>query len=54
MVKFVYFDLGGVAELDFSKTNNWDNLQKELGIKPEQQQEYSEWFDIKERMHAKG
>jgi len=54
MIKFVYFDLGGVAELDFSKTNNWQELNKELGIKPEQEKEYTEWFDQKEKEVCKG
>ena len=32
MIKFIYFDVGGVALLDFSGTNNWDNLKKEMGV----------------------
>ncbi|KKQ77303.1 MAG: Haloacid dehalogenase superfamily enzyme, subfamily IA [Parcubacteria group bacterium GW2011_GWA1_38_7] len=32
MLKFIYFDLGGVVIRDFDGTNNWDLLKKELGI----------------------
>ncbi len=32
MIKFVYFDLGGVVELDFSKTDKWSEFKKEIGI----------------------
>lgn len=32
MISFVYFDVGGVAILDFSGTNNWQSLKTELGI----------------------
>lgn len=54
MIKFVYFDLGGVAELDFSKTNNWEELIKELGIKSKQKEEYKEWFGKKEKEVCNG
>ncbi len=32
MISFVYFDLGGVAELDFSKTNKWEELKSGIGV----------------------
>lgn len=32
MISFVYFDLGGVVEKDFSATNKLESLRKELGI----------------------
>lgn len=32
MISFVYFDVGGVAMLDFSKTNKWTDLKSELGV----------------------
>lgn len=34
MIRFVYFDLGGVVNKDFSATGKWDDLREELGIKP--------------------
>lgn len=40
MISFVYFDVGGVIELDFSKTNKWRDLKKELGIPPKRDQEF--------------
>lgn len=46
MTKFVYFDLGGVVELDFSGTHNWSLLKRELGIIPETDQEFEAfWSD---------
>ncbi len=35
MISFVYFDLGGVIEIDFSGNNGWEDLKKELGVNPE-------------------
>lgn len=32
MISFVYFDLGGVVEKDFSSTNKWEDLCDELQI----------------------
>lgn len=32
MIKFVYFDLGGVVIQDFSGTNNWEEVKKEWNI----------------------
>lgn len=34
MIKFVYFDVGGVVVKDFSGTDNWDRLWDEVGIAP--------------------
>ncbi|MEA3355540.1 MAG: hypothetical protein U9Q63_03595 [Patescibacteria group bacterium] len=31
-IKFVYFDVGGVLYLDYSKTNKWEEMQHDLGI----------------------
>ena len=36
MISFVYFDLGGVVEKDFSATTKWDDVREELGIQPSQ------------------
>lgn len=35
MIKFIYFDVGGVAIRDFNGTDKWENLKKELGIPKE-------------------
>lgn len=32
MISFVYFDLGGVVILDFSGTNKWEEMKRDLGI----------------------
>jgi FMN phosphatase YigB (HAD superfamily) len=45
MVSFVYFDVGGVLIKDFTATGKWLELQKELGIKPEQEKEFVEFYD---------
>ena len=34
MISFVYFDVGGVLDKDFSGSTKWDNLRDELGIRP--------------------
>ncbi|MBU3925473.1 HAD hydrolase-like protein [Patescibacteria group bacterium] len=31
-IKFIYLDVGGVVVLDFSKTNNWIEMTKALGV----------------------
>lgn len=31
-IKFIYLDAGGVVVLDFSKTNNWIEMTKALGV----------------------
>ena len=32
MISFVYFDVGGVVMLDFSKTNKWYELKHDIGV----------------------
>lgn len=34
MISFVYFDVGGVLDKDFSASHKWDNLREELRIQP--------------------
>jgi FMN phosphatase YigB (HAD superfamily) len=34
MIKFIYFDVGGVVISDFSGNDGWDQLKAELGITP--------------------
>lgn len=49
MIKFVYFDVGGVAILDFSGTDKWDQLRQELGIVSKQRGKFDEFWDKYER-----
>lgn len=35
MISFIYFDVGGVAMLDFSGTNKWEVLKTEMGVNGE-------------------
>lgn len=49
--KFVYFDLGGVAILDFSKTNKWQELRRELGVSPERDPDFVDlWSQYSDRI----
>jgi len=45
MIKFTFFDVGGVVILDFSGTNHWSSLQKEIGIPPEYRKEFDNFWD---------
>lgn len=45
MIKFIYFDVGGVVIKDFSGTNKWNELKQNLGLKPEQYEEFETFFD---------
>ena len=42
MIKFVYFDLGGVVIKDFSGTNKWEEMKIDLGITSPN---FDDWFD---------
>lgn len=44
MIKFVYFDLGGVIIKDFTATNKWADLKKELGI-AQDDKKFDEFWD---------
>lgn len=45
MIKFIYFDVGGVVIRDFSGTNKWEELKAGMGIKPERTEAFNEIFD---------
>ncbi len=45
MIKFVYFDVGGVVIRDFSGTNKWEELKSGMGIKSDQVKDFNEIFD---------
>ena len=45
MIKFIYFDVGGVVIKDFSGTNKWQELKRGIGIKPEENESFDKFFD---------
>ncbi len=45
MVKFAYFDIGGVVILDLTANNGWAKMKKDLGITPEKDTEFEEFFN---------
>ncbi len=47
--KFVYFDVGGVVIMDFSGTNKWQELKNELGITPDKDQKFEEFWNKYEK-----
>lgn len=49
MISFVYFDLGGVAILDFSGTNKWSQLKSDLGLNAERLDIFNEVWKRYER-----
>lgn len=51
MIKFVYFDLGGVVMLDFSGTNKWEELWRDFGAIEDNRHIVSEiWGKYEERI----
>jgi len=47
MIKFIYFDVGGVVIDDFSGNDSWRELKTELGVKPEQKDAFDEaWYPL--------
>ena len=42
MIKFIYFDVGGVVIKDFSETNKWEELKQELSIPSNRSQEFED------------
>lgn len=44
-IKFIYFDVGGVVIFDYSKTNKWDEMLKDLGVSEEMEPSFSQLFD---------
>lgn len=45
MTKFVYFDVGGVVIKDFSGTNKWQEMKRDIGITSKQDKEFDEFFN---------
>jgi FMN phosphatase YigB (HAD superfamily) len=47
MIKFIFFDVGGVVIDDFSGNDSWGELKNELGVKPEQEEAFDEaWYPL--------
>ncbi|MDO8340607.1 MAG: HAD family hydrolase [Candidatus Woesebacteria bacterium] len=46
MIKFIYFDVGGVVIRDFSGTDKWEDLKRELGIPSDKSQEFEDIYDL--------
>lgn len=42
MIKFVYFDVGGVVIKDFSATDKWKKLQYTIGVRPHNEKKFQE------------
>lgn len=42
MIKFVYFDVGGVVIKDFSGTNKWNDLIQEIGVTSKDRAKFDE------------
>ena len=45
MIKFVYFDVGGVVIKDFSKTNKWDDFMKGIGVKKSDYERFDKFWE---------
>jgi len=51
---FIYFDVGGVVILDFSKTNKWDELLENIGVKGKDKGELNRIFTEEEYRFCAG
>jgi len=51
---FIFFDVGGVVVLDFSKTQKWDEMMRDLGLAGEQRERFEKLFDEKEPGFCRG
>ena len=49
MISFVYFDIGGTIIKDFSGTNKWMELKRDIGVKPEDDTRFNEFFKTYEK-----
>lgn len=45
MIRFVYFDVGGVVMKDFSGTKKWEELKRSIGVTPEQDERFDDFYD---------
>lgn len=50
-IEFVYFDVGGVLLLDFSGTNKWVEMKRDLGVLEEMDEVFdSTWKETRDRI----
>ncbi len=54
MIKFIYFDVGGVVVKDFSGNDKWKEFKKTLGVSEDQDADFDDYFDKKEVEICKG
>ncbi len=54
MIKFVYFDVGGVLIRDFSKSNKWNDLAREIGILEEKEKDFLNFWKSYEQKVSTG
>ena len=45
MIKFVYFDIGGVIIDDFSNSDKWQKMKSSIGVRPEIDKEFDGLYD---------
>jgi epoxide hydrolase-like predicted phosphatase len=45
MIKFIYFDVGGVVVKDFSGTNKWVEMKKVMGVKQKFDKEFDRLYN---------
>ena len=45
MIKFVYFDVGGVVVEDFSGSDKWEKMKKVMGVRKEFDKEFDSLYD---------
>ncbi|MCX6732143.1 MAG: hypothetical protein NTV98_01230 [Candidatus Roizmanbacteria bacterium] len=51
MIKFIYFDVGGVVVKDFSASNKWKELQHELGVSAENEEKFQQvWMKYRSKI----
>ena len=48
-IKFIYFDVGGVVILDYSKTNKWNEMLEDLGVSEETKPMFNQLFEEHEQ-----
>ena len=49
MIKFAYFDVGGVFVWDFSQNNKWEEMKKRIGVKPKFDKEFDKFYNACEK-----
>lgn len=53
-ISFIYFDVGGVLLRDFSATDKWTVMQREMGVKPEEASAFDALYESIEVEVCKG